>query len=265
MNDHPHTHDDGLSPAARSALAALRAEDELAPEVHDRMWSRLAAATAADAPLDMSARTGPKDQARRRGVLLGLAIAAGLTLTLLGVQRAAQPIARATRGDAAPYAGPGADERAARSAGGAAVPPSAETAAAVPVPEDMSITAAGDEPQPGVAPRRRPAPRVPVPGDSSAEAAPAASASALAAEAALLQRAQTALAAGQPEAALVLLEQHAREYPAGVLTPERAALRVVALCAAGREALGRAEAAEFLRAHAGSVLAGRVRGACSEG
>jgi len=258
MNHHPHTHDNALSPAARAALAALRAEDELAPELHARMWSRLAAA--ADAPLDMSERTGPKGQVRRRGVLLGLAIAAGLTLTLLGVQRAAQPIARA-RGDAAPYAGPEAVERAARSASGAAVPTSTETTA-VAVPEDMSITAARDPLQPEAAPRRKPAPRAPVPGDSSIAAA---SASALAAEAALLQRAQTALAAGQPAAALVLLELHAREYPAGVLTPERAALRVVALCAAGREALGRAEAAQFLRAHAGSVLAGRVRGACGEG
>jgi hypothetical protein len=259
MNDHPHTHDDGLSPAARTALAALRAEDELAPEIHARMGARLAAAVA-HAPPDMSDATGPKGQARRRGVLLGLAIAAGLTLTLLGVQRAAQPIARATRGDAAPYAGPGAPERAALAAGA----PSAPTRApmATPVPEDRSVVAR-DEPQPGAAPRRRPVEPAPVPGDSSTP--PAASASALAAEASLLQRAQTAQAAGQPEAALVLLEQHAREHPAGVLTPERAALRVVALCAAGREAEGRAEAAEFLRAHAGSVLAGRVRGACVEG
>ena len=89
-------------------------------------------------------------------------------------------------------------------------------------------------------------------------------ASALAAEAALLQRAQTALAAGAPEEALARLGEHAREFPAGVLAQERAALRVVALCAAGRAREGRAEAASFLRAHAGSVLAERVRGACPE-
>lgn len=260
MNDHPHMHDDGLSPAARTALAALRAEDELAPEVHDRMWSRLAAAAASEEPSDMSQRTGPKDQARRRGVLLGLAIAAGLTLTLLGVQRAAQPVARDTRGEAAPYAGPDAASRAARSAGGGASSVSSTGTAIVAVPEDMSRTAA----HPEATPRRKPVERAAVPEDRSVMAAPEANASALAAEAALLQRAQTAQAAGQPAAALLLLEQHAREYPAGVLTPERAALRVVALCAAGREAEGRAEAASFLRTHAGSVLAGRVRGACGE-
>ena len=94
---------------------------------------------------------------------------------------------------------------------------------------------------------------------------PDANASRLAAEAALLQAAQTALASGAPAAALLQLEQHARESPAGALAQEREALRVVALCAAGREREGRAEAATFLRAHAGSVLAERVRGACDGG
>ena len=94
---------------------------------------------------------------------------------------------------------------------------------------------------------------------------PDANASRLAAEAALLQAAQTALASGAPAAALLQLEQHAREFPAGALAQEREALRVVALCAAGREREGRAEAATFLRAHAGSVLAERVRGACDGG
>jgi hypothetical protein len=260
MNDHPQLHDDGLSPAARTALAALRAEDELADEVKSRMWGRLAAAAESDDLPDMSQATGPKGQVRRRGVLLGLAIAAGLTLTLIGVQRAAQPIARATRGDAAPYAGPETAERAARTAAPATA--SAGTPVVAAVPADISATAA-PEPAPETTPRRKAVERAPVPGDMPSEAAPEASASALAAEAALMQRAQTALAAEQADAALVLLEQHAREYPTGVLAPERAALRVVALCAAGREVEGRAEAASFLRAHAGSVLAGRVRGACT--
>ena len=80
MTDHPHIHDDGLSPAARTALAALRAEDELAAEVKDRMWQRLAAAAASDDLPDMSHGAGRKDQARRRGALLGPVSYTHLTL-----------------------------------------------------------------------------------------------------------------------------------------------------------------------------------------
>ena len=250
MTDQPHLHDDGLSPAARAALAALRAEEELADGVKDRMWRRLAAAASDDLP-DMSQATGRKDQARRRGALVGLAIAAGLTLTLLGLQRAAQPVAQAERGEAAAYRGSSATERAALSSGPVTSSPEA---APTPVPEDMSPKTAPDD-QPRPAPRRKTG--EPEPGK------PAPSASALAAEATLLQRAQTAHAAGDEAAALALLEQHAREYPGGVLAQERAALRVVALCAAGREHEGRAEATSFLRAHPGSVLAERVRSACN--
>jgi hypothetical protein len=262
MNEHPQTHDDGLSPAARVALAALRAEDELAAAVRDRMWSRLAAAADEDVPSDTSQEAAPGRRPGRRGVWLGLAIAAGLTLTLLGLQRGAQPVAVAPRAGAAAYGGSGAAERAARASGGRGDGASTEAvagpqgaasgASAVAVPEDRSDSADGSG-----APRSEPTPR--------RKPASSPGGSALAAEAALLQRAQTALATGAPAAALLQLEQHAREFPAGVLAQERAALRVVALCAAGREAEGRAEAASFLRAHAGSVHAERVRGACDGG
>ncbi len=287
MNDHPQTHDDGLSPAARTALAALRAEDDLAAEVRARMWSRLAAAAEDDVLPDMSqqsaphvrgrpaphvhsrpaphvqGRPAPHVQGRRGPLLLGLAVAAGLTIALLGLQRGAQPVAVAPRADAAAYGGPGAAQRSTRAANGAAAAPAADAAIAgasgVPVPGDSSASAVPDG-EPRSAPKRKPSDRAAIPEDM-----PAASASALAAEAALLQRVQTALATGAPAAALLQLEQHAREFPAGVLVQEREALRVVALCAAGREPEGRAEAATFLRAHAGSVLAERVRGACDEG
>lgn len=253
MNDHPQTHDDALSPAARTALAALRAEDDLAAEVRARMWSRLAAAAEEDVLQDMSSRSAPPARGRRGGLLLGLAIAAGLTIALLGLQRGAQPIAVAPRADAAAYGGPGAAERSARAAQASANP--APPTSAVPVPEDSPTS----RPEPDPTPRRKSSPVL----EDMPVTAP--TASALAAEAALLQRAQTALAAGVPASALVQLEQHAREFPTGVLVQEREALRVVALCAAGREPEGRAEAAIFLRAHAGSVLAERVRGACDEG
>jgi hypothetical protein len=288
MNEHPQPHDDGLSPAARVALAALRAEDDLAAAVRDRMWSRLAAAADEDVPSDMSQEPAPPRRLGR-GVLLGLAIAAGLTLTLIGLQRGAQPVAVAPRAGAAAYGGSGATERAARASGrgdGSSTDAGSQAvggASAVAVPEDRSDPADSGAPRSEPTPRRKAADRGAVPGDMSrtpgtpgaagtpdaagtpGDVASSPGGSALGAEAALLQRAQTALATGAPAAALLQLEQHAREFPAGVLAPERAALRVVALCAAGREAEGRAEAASFLRAHAGSVLAERVRGACDGG
>lgn len=267
-----HHHDDGLSPAARAALAALRAEDDLPPAVQRRMWSRLADAAAADARADMSQETGARPG--RRGALIGLAIAAGLALTVLGLQHAARPVAVAPQGEAAAYGGASPSERAARPGareGGASPRAPAATAGEagdLVAPGDGAGAARPDTARPEASPRRRAATsedpsaaREPVPRDMS-DAPAGASPSALAAEAALLQAAQTALAAGDVVAALQQLERHAREFPGGVLAPERAALRVVALCAGGREKEGRAAAASFLRAHPGSVLAGRVRGAC---
>ena len=50
--------------------------------------------------------------------------------------------------------------------------------------------------------------------------------------------------------------------PLPTLVEERKALRIQALCAAGKAPQGRAERAAFLRDHAGSAHADRVRAAC---
>lgn len=282
MNDLRNIHDEGLSPAAHAALAALRAEeDEMPAAARERVWARLAETSApAEAP----------GRGRWRGAVIGLAIAAGLALALIELGRGAQPIARAPRGEAARYDGAApADERAARrgalsEAGAAQLPAaagevSAGTAAAaghpaVPedrsgggvdtaVPEDRSVRGPGaavPEDRPGRASRTGAGSVGGAAGGASDEAA--GDGGALAAEAALLQRAQTALAAGDPEGALRSLGEHARGFKDGVLARERDALRVTALCAAGRTDEGRAEGEAFLRAHAGSLLAERVRGAC---
>jgi hypothetical protein len=239
MNDHDH--DNGLSPAAHAALAALRAEDDLPADARARVWARLAAEEAG--PSDMS--FAPARQ--RRGwapVVLGLAIAAGVALALVGPGRGAKELAADTRPDAAAY------DDAARAARMA-------TKIVAPAPEVVPVTSAPtpilvkEEPR---RPRERPveATPPPVPEDSST----------LAAETALLQRAQAALAAGDADAALTGLGEHAKRFADGVLARERDALRVTALCAAGRRAEGQAEAATFLRAHGDSLLAERVRGAC---
>jgi hypothetical protein len=78
----------------------------------------------------------------------------------------------------------------------------------------------------------------------------------------LLEGAQAALAEEKPEKALALLERHAREHPKARLREEREGLRTIALCEAGKPMQGRAEAKLFLRRHATSTLAARVRSAC---
>jgi len=121
-----------------------------------------------------------------------------------------------------------------------------------------ALPAAEPEAEP---PRRashsRPAARVP-----GAKAAPSEAGPDVAGEIALLGEAQRALASGQPEKALVLLDRHAREFPHGSLGQERAAARIIALCALGRVTTARAEAAAFLARSPGSPLAERVRAAC---
>jgi RNA polymerase sigma-70 factor (ECF subfamily) len=85
---------------------------------------------------------------------------------------------------------------------------------------------------------------------------------ALAAENALVAAARDALARGDHATALAKLSDHARSFPNGQLAEERAALRIEALCAAGKHAQGRAEAKQFLRDHPGATQAARVEAAC---
>ncbi|MEZ4225144.1 MAG: hypothetical protein R3B13_29605 [Polyangiaceae bacterium] len=87
---------------------------------------------------------------------------------------------------------------------------------------------------------------------------------ALTEESGLLARAQKRLVAGDPNAALRELDQHAARYPHGSLTPEREAARALALCAAGRVAEARAASARFVAQHPNSPLTPRVRAACGQ-
>ncbi|MBZ5714937.1 hypothetical protein [Nannocystis pusilla] len=97
----------------------------------------------------------------------------------------------------------------------------------------------------------------------AADGAGAGDASVLA-EMALLQEARAALRGGRPDAALELLGRHAESFARGSMAEERAALRVLALCAAGELVDGTAEAAAFLRAHPRSAYAPRVAAACAK-
>lgn len=81
----------------------------------------------------------------------------------------------------------------------------------------------------------------------------------------LLRAALEAINGGRAEQALLLLDSHRLRYPVSVLAEERSGLRVLALCAQGELVLGRRAQAAFLRDHAQSPLAPRVRAACLAG
>lgn len=89
----------------------------------------------------------------------------------------------------------------------------------------------------------------------------ASSSSTLADELALVGAAKR-LRASEPEAALARLEQHRERFPAGVLAPERDALRVELSCELGRVTQAEQVRERFVSEHAGSPLLARVEVAC---
>ena len=88
------------------------------------------------------------------------------------------------------------------------------------------------------------------------------SADSLAQEVAILSRAGAELHAGRPQAALTALDEHQRKFPSGVLTQERTAARVQALCALGRTNEAQAELARLARTSPNSPHEARARKAC---
>ncbi|WAS90609.1 hypothetical protein [Nannocystis punicea] len=98
-------------------------------------------------------------------------------------------------------------------------------------------------------------------GDANAGTAASDRGDGLAQELAIVRAVNDALAGGSEALALARLDDYHRRFPDGALREEAAALRAVALCAAGR-ADGATTAAAFLRAHPGSLSAERVRRAC---
>lgn len=77
-----------------------------------------------------------------------------------------------------------------------------------------------------------------------------------------VREAHAALKSGNGDAALRILEQQSKKP--GILAEERAAARVLALCAAGRAKEARAEAGRFLAIYPRSPQATRVSSACAE-
>ncbi|MCB9524675.1 MAG: hypothetical protein H6702_15060 [Myxococcales bacterium] len=114
--------------------------------------------------------------------------------------------------------------------------------------------------EPPVRPARRPPPRrvaPPVPRTPRTDPD-------LAAERALLAQVAVALGAGDSAVALTGLRDHARRFPKGRLTEERAVFQVRALQLAGRTAEARAAAERFLRRYPKSMHRPTVQAALTE-
>jgi hypothetical protein len=94
-------------------------------------------------------------------------------------------------------------------------------------------------------------------------AAPAASVSTLSEEAALLQRAERAIAEKRPGLALAILAEHERRFSNGALGEEREVARVLALCALGRVSEAQHRARAFVDASPRSVLVPRLEQSCA--
>jgi hypothetical protein len=85
----------------------------------------------------------------------------------------------------------------------------------------------------------------------------------LSSETQLLESVQRRLAAGDPLAALTLLDEHERHFGDGVLSDERRAARVVALCALGRSGEASVVLEELMRSAPRSPLIPRLLASCA--
>jgi hypothetical protein len=94
---------------------------------------------------------------------------------------------------------------------------------------------------------------------------PSPASGALGLEMRLLRRAEAEIRAGDPRQAMALLAQHAEQFSSGAMSEERAAFRVLALCALDRIDEAEAEAEHFARDYPRSPLRGRVSDACVPG
>lgn len=93
--------------------------------------------------------------------------------------------------------------------------------------------------------------------------APAPSSTTLAEEIALVQAARAALRRGASAQALAELDRYDATYRRGTFGQEVAALRIFALCDAGRVAEARVRGAAYLRAWPRSPLAARIQTSCA--
>jgi hypothetical protein len=140
----------------------------------------------------------------------------------------------------------------------------AESTTATPAPETPSeVSPEPTEPPPPAS--ASPHPEAPRPATSlhALRPAPERTEDALTAEVRILGDARDALAEGDAARALEILTAYRRRFAAGALAPEATAVRVDALCAAGRVADAEAEVRRFEALDPGSPLTRRFASTCA--
>jgi hypothetical protein len=167
----------------------------------------------------------------------------GLTVSLVGVVAIAVPSVAFLRSHAAP-----------ETRGQACVACTLPTAPPVgPVSLPVLISAPAFAPAPAQVPAGVEAP------SGEPASSETVSGGTLAAELAVVDGARSFLARHRPGEALKELERHQRRYPAGLLGPEAEVIRIEALAEAGHKDEAATRARAFTAAHAGSLLAHRVK------
>ncbi len=244
-----------LGPDARALLDAARGGDDPTDADAARLRAKLAvclgAAAAAGATATFSAKTAAATKAvvetGARGAAAGATgstagLAGAKVVLALALAGAASSAVLATSHDRKPTAN---------------APPTANANANATANANTNTNAnanANPNPNPN-APATAPAPVRP----------PSRPGSTLADELSLLSSARAHLAAQDGRAALADVDAHASRFPRGVLAEERDALRVHALCRAGRAADARAAASAFVARRPGSPQASAVLRACATG
>lgn len=231
-------------PGLEALLEAYRADRRPTAAVRERMWQRF----------DRTRR--PRRPWVRAAAAAAVAIAALLLLWVATRQLAGQ--ATHSRGPAsgveAPYG------REAPQPGGTAVTPGGRAAASERAPQAPVVEPPAAVPPPPSAGEAR-GKRSPSPGPRT----PASSPKAPIDDLLLIEAAEAALGSDDPTRALELLRRHEQQFPSAPSAEERQALRVLALCAAGRAVEGRGARWAFLRDHPRSAYRERIEAACPGG
>jgi hypothetical protein len=259
-----------LHAVARELLAEYRELEDMPADARARVRRALAAGP--------RRRDSVVGMGTRSWVVWSLVGAAAGVALLLGLEAVA-PMFSAEREKAPLEVAPDRADREAKSSragvrdpgdrarNGARSPAVATPGDAV-APEANDTTPSSDTPvpKPDSSARERPRSESSRPRDRSpreqprAEPTVAPSASTLDAERRLIAQAWSDLTAGDPSAALRGATAHRDRFPSGVLVPERLAVEAIAHC---KRDADDSRAHAFLKAHARSPLAARVRSACA--
>lgn len=259
-----------LDPKARAMLRAYRgAKTQPAPQ-REALWSRIEGSLDAGA-LGPSLPSRPRPRPRSRWVTPVTATAAAAAV----VAAIALGVAAARRLD--PQRAPSQAPRDATRRVPAVTSPRAVTPAPASAKEPRadadppavvspSATVAPDrvDPREPPAPRRSKSRSDHAQPPSSSDAPDAPEADELRAEMTLIRKARQVLRDDRAARALEILDAHARAFPQGQMREDRQALRIEALCAAGKQPQARAEVRRLLRDFPVSAHAARVQAMCAQ-